>query len=117
MVSVFAVALGLFTRVTFAGPAMPEFQTTVSEVSMPGGVIDVVVPGPAGRRYMAYLPGLTDRQIELSFDRESGHYSARIGVPLFAPERGFCTLRIVSEARDESDHRVQLRAVLDAPGS
>ena len=117
MVTIFAVVLGFLTRATFAGPVTSHPQTSVSEFSNPGGVIDVIVAGPAGQTYRAYLPGLNHRQVSLNFNRETGNYIGQVGVPSDAPDQGFCTLRIVSDAQNESDHRVRLRAEIAESGS
>jgi len=115
--TLFAVALGMVTRVTFAKPPSPADEVSITASVSPGGLIEVAVPGRAKDRLAAYLPGLTQVRIPLVYDPDTRQHMGEIPVPETAPNRGYCTLRIVNSVPTETDRRVRLKPVIPEDGS
>ena len=115
--SLFAVALGLVTRITFARPAQSAPGISVSSSTSPGGLIEVVVPGQADDHLSAYLPGLTQARVPLVYDPQTGRHRGEVQVPEDAPDRGYCTLRVIDSTPVERDRKVRLRPLGPNAGS
>jgi hypothetical protein len=81
-------------------------EVSVGGVAVPGAALDVSVRGPAEAALQVYLPGLAHRRVPLRFDPQVGRHVGAIHIPADAPERGFCTLRVVGDG--ERDRRVSL---------
>ena len=101
--------------VALAAPALPaqpaeaEFGAVwVSEEVPPGGTIRIAVEGAGTAAYTAYLPGLSNTRLRLTYDARTGFHSGRIEVPTGAPGQGYCTVRVINSANLEEDHRVRL---------
>lgn len=110
LATVLAVGLGLFTRTAFSKPSISAVSSWVSESASPGELIEVVVSGHNQIEFKAYLPGLTHTFVPLRFDESMGQHIGQITVPTTAPERGYCTLRIIGGAENEVDHSVRLQS-------
>ena len=117
LMTIFALLLGLVTRVTFAKPVVSQIKSQVSESVSPGGLIEVNVPGEASQRFSAYLPGLTKHRTQLVYNPETGSHEGEVKVPETAPKQGYCTLRIVNGLPDEQDQRIRLTPSMATPGS
>lgn len=79
----------------------------VSPRATPGGSIEVAVEAAEGERIAASLPGLAVGTA-LEFDPQSGFHLGRLDLPEHAPDRGWCTVRVVFDDRVEHDLRVDL---------
>lgn len=85
----------------------PPTTIHVSPRATPGGTIEVAVEAPARERVAASLPGLSG-EIPLAFDAATGFHLGRLDLPEHAPDRGWCTVRVVFDDRVEHDLRVDL---------
>lgn len=88
----------------------------VSQHAMPGGLIEVAVEANVGEDIAVWLPGLVHERVPLEHDARSGYYLGAIAVPGSAPDKGWCTVRVVFEDRISHDLRVPL-VVDPAPSS
>ena len=93
------LALAGFARLAFAKADLSVPSTIhVSPRAAPGGSIEVAVEAPAGERIAASLPGLADERL-LDYDPRTGFHLTRLDLPAHAPDRGWCTVRIVHDLR------------------
>lgn len=101
------LALATFARFAAATALAVPSTVHVSPRAAPGGTIEVAVEAPAGERIVAELPGLAT-PTPLRYDPRTGFHLATLALPADAPERGWCTVRIVFDDRVEHDLRVEL---------
>lgn len=102
------LALAGFARLAAAKADLTVPATIhVSTHAAPGGTIEVAVEAPQGERIAVSLPGLAGER-PLDYDPSSGFHLARVPLPAHAPDRGWCTVRVVFDDRVEHDLRVDL---------
>lgn len=106
--SVLVLALAGFARLAAAEAGLTVPSTIhVSPRATPGGSIEVAVQAAEGERIAASLPGLAGEQA-LEFDPHSGFHLTRLALPDDAPDKGWCTVRVIFDDRVEHDLRVDL---------
>ena len=107
--TVVALAIGFATQLASAETVGASFgRVWISETAPPGGVVRVAVTGLEGEAYTISLPGLSTSKAPLRYDSKSGHHVGQIRIPVAAPTRGFCTVRVTNRLLLEEDHKVKL---------
>lgn len=79
-----------------------------SPSAQPGGQVHVAVEMARTADVRVYLPGLAPRPIALDYDADTGYHLGHVPVPETAPEKGYCTLRIVFADGTETDVMVTM---------
>ncbi|MGC6417864.1 MAG: hypothetical protein ACON3Z_12145 [Bradymonadia bacterium] len=108
LVSVLAVALGLVTRLAFAKPSPQQPAPVVDTLTTQPGSMSISFTAAAGKHVSAYLPGLSEERVKLTYDDAKKTYQGLLSIPSHAPAKGYFTLRLIDERAVESDHLIHL---------
>ena len=104
-----AFAMGAAQGARAAAPTHDAVSLSwLPERAAPGETIEVAMSAPADHALVAWLPGLDVERISLRYDAETGLHLAALRLPLSAPTRGYCTVRVQDHAAREWSYRLAL---------
>ncbi len=91
-----------------AAPQSHPVEILYSPSVAPGGLVSVAVESHNAEDIRVYLPGLSSVNTPLGYDAKTGYHLGDVPVPATAPNRGYCTLRVVFADGAETDVMVAL---------
>jgi len=114
MATVFTLVVAFGARLAIGAVPTETLESHPAEIvystsAVPGGIVKVAVESDQAQNIRVYLPGLSTGDVALGYDPRTGYHLGDVHVPITAPTKGYCTLRVVFADGVETDLMVSLR--------